>query len=69
MDQLAERSLVTRRADLQDAGRVHVCLTEDGRSPATRPVSDACQHEAMPLERLAPVEAAAILPLLKALLA
>lgn len=69
VDQLAERSLVTRRTDLQDARRVHVFLTEDGRSPATRPVSDVCQHEAMPLEQLPPIEAAAIMPLLKALLA
>ena len=69
VDEVAERRLVTRRADLQDARRVHEFLTEDVRSPATRPVSDACQDEAMSLEQLTPVEAATIMPLLKALLA
>ena len=69
VDQMADRGLVTRRPDSQDARRVRVFLTEDGRTLALGLVSDARAHEAAILAQLSQDEADTIKPLLKALLA
>lgn len=69
IDQMAARGLVTRRADPVDARRVRVFLTDEGRALATRLVSDAQAHEAEILGLLSDAEAAAVKPVLKALLA
>lgn len=68
VDQMAQRGLVTRRPDPQDARRVRVYLTDEGRRLATRLVIDARAHEAGVLALLDPDDAQALKPLLKTLL-
>lgn len=69
VDQMAERGLVRRHTDPDDRRRVRVCLTETGRELAARLVSDARRHEVQVLSDLPVGDAAAIKPMLKALLA
>ena len=69
IDQMAEKGLVLRAADPQDARRVRVYLTPTGRTLALRLVTDARGHEAGILALLPPDKAGAIKPVLKALLA
>jgi len=69
IDQMAERGLVRRNPDPDDARRVRVFLTGDGRALAQRLVSDARDHEAQILSKLELADADAIKPTLRALLA
>ncbi|TNF57566.1 MAG: MarR family transcriptional regulator [Rhodobacteraceae bacterium] len=69
IDQMAEKGLVLRRPDPEDARRVRVFLTPDGRALATRLVEDARRHEAGVLDLLPARDAAQLKPVLKALLA
>lgn len=69
IDQMAERGLVSRHPDPQDARRVRVFLTQAGRSMAESLVADARDHEAKILDRLSPGDAQTIKPILRALLA
>ena len=69
IDQMAEKGLVLRAPDPEDARRVRVYLTATGRDLALRLVADARGHEAGILSLLPPDAAEAIKPMLKALLA
>lgn len=69
IDQMAEKGLVLRAPDPEDARRVRVYLTATGRDLALRLVADARQHEAGILSLLPPDQGTAIKPMLKALLA
>ena len=69
IDQMAVRGLVTRRPDPDDARRVRVFLTDEGRLLATRLVADARAHEIGILALLSKEEAAVLKPVLQRLLA
>lgn len=69
IDQMAEKGLVRRAPDPEDARRVRVYLTPEGRTLALRLVADARGHEADILALLSSDDAATIKPMLKALLA
>lgn len=69
IDQMAVRGLVTRRPDPDDARRVRVFLTDEGRILATRLVTDARAHEIGILALLSKEEAATLKPILQRLLA
>ncbi|MEM7270935.1 MAG: MarR family transcriptional regulator [Pseudomonadota bacterium] len=69
IDQMAERGLVLRRADPDDARRVRVFLTEMGRTLASELTAAAKTHETEVLDAFAPDQAAAFKASLKELLA
>lgn len=69
LDQMEDRGLIRRRPDPQDARRVRVYQTDEGRALSERLVEDARTHESQLLKQLAPKDAQAIKPVLKALLA
>ena len=69
IDQMAEKGLVLRAPDPEDARRVRVYLTAAGRDLAQRLVADARRHEGDILSLLPPDRAGELKPVLKALLA
>lgn len=69
IDQMADKNLVLRAPDPEDARRVRVYLTDRGRDLAQRLVADARRHEGDVLSLLPEDKAQALKPVLKALLA
>ncbi|WP_157019078.1 MarR family winged helix-turn-helix transcriptional regulator [Mesorhizobium xinjiangense] len=60
IDQMATKSLVTRRSDAKDRRRVRVYLTGAGRKQGADLVAAARAHEMSIIERLPPGEAATL---------
>lgn len=68
IDQMDQRKLVRRVSDGSDRRRVLVKLTKEGKTLASRLVSDAREHEENLLSDLADTDAARIKPVLQVLL-
>ncbi len=69
IDQMDERGLVQRKADVDDGRRVRIFLTVKGKRLANALVEEARVHEEGLLQSLAHTDAEHLKPALKALLA